>query len=343
MVVDMESEMPDLLPPAAQWELSLAISNTGIVPAGNFATTVYLSADTIPDSSDFVLEELLLGSLQPFEDFPFTFDLHIPALPVHGAWFVLVKTDSKIQIEELDESNNMQLIPVYISPMVEVKTTVILQGAYDSETEKMTTHLLEKGLLPLSQPYNRSPWHYAGDESVNTPSEFPPNTTDWILLELRNGEDMAEMVSQKAALLLNDGKVVDVATSGPVRFTDTPPGLGYYLVIRHRNHLAVASASPVLLPSFATYHFTTAATQAKGEGQLAELKEGVYGKFTADINSDGITDLNDLFEFSLAFSNNSDIFTYTDADLNLDGILSIQDYNWYVANSSLIGISEIRY
>ena len=55
------------------------------------------------------------------------------------------------------------------------------------------------GVLPLTQPYNGSPWEYYGDEQV---SEMPIDVVDWILVELRTGTAAATVVATRAAFLL---------------------------------------------------------------------------------------------------------------------------------------------
>ena len=62
--------------------------------------------------------------------------------------------------------------------------------------------------------------------------------------------------------LKSDGTIVDTDGTSPVQFTGLSAG-NYYIVIRHRNHLAIMSASAIpLSSSSALYDFTTAQSQA---------------------------------------------------------------------------------
>ena len=60
---------------------------------------------------------------------------------------------------------------------------IFFEGAYSGGI--MSTYLNVGGLIPLSQPYNTSPWNYSGTESV---SSIPSNVVDWVLVELRSDE-----------------------------------------------------------------------------------------------------------------------------------------------------------
>ena len=68
---------------------------------------------------------------------------------------------------------------------------------------------------------------------------------DWVLVELRNSANSAQVLASRSALLQRDGDVVDVdGTSGV--FFNRPPG-SYFVAVRHRNHLGLMSASAVAL------------------------------------------------------------------------------------------------
>ncbi|MBN2174518.1 MAG: hypothetical protein JW731_10310, partial [Bacteroidales bacterium] len=58
---------------------------------------------------------------------------------------------------------------------------VFLEGPYNGSG--MDTWLNDASKIPLTQPYNTSPWNYGGGESV---AAIPSNVVDWILIELRD-------------------------------------------------------------------------------------------------------------------------------------------------------------
>lgn len=78
-------------------------------------------------------------------------------------------------------------------------------------------------------------------------------------------------------------------------FPHTPSG-SYFLVLTHRNHLDVWSASPLLLvkgtTSISWYDFTTSPAQAYGVDEL-KLDGGAYVAWGGDVNRDGVIDFLD--------------------------------------------------
>ena len=68
---------------------------------------------------------------------------------------------------------------------------------------------------------------------------------DWVVLELRDPASPNIVLASRAALLLSDSNIVDMDGVSPVRFT-MPSGM-YHVAVRHRNHLAVMTATPVSL------------------------------------------------------------------------------------------------
>lgn len=121
---------------------------------------------------------------------------------------------------------------------INANVKVWLEGPFTGS--EMDTALNARGLLPLAQPYNTPPWNYNGSEAV---AAIPgDDIVDWVLLSLRSGSGGATAVDTQAAFLKMDGSIVDISGSGPVTFERVAPG-NYYLVVQHRNHLAVMSAA----------------------------------------------------------------------------------------------------
>jgi hypothetical protein len=165
-----------------------------------------------------------------------------------------------------------------------VKIKVFLQGPYSGGV--MTTGLNTGGYIPLTQPYSGAPWNYSGVESVGSIPNL--DVVDWILVELRTGTASTTKVETRAAFLLKDGTVVDVDGSSDVAFSVATAG-DYYIVIRHRNHLAIMSAAVVTLPNATVYDFTTALTQAyeNTAAPMITLGSGVFGMYAGDASANG--------------------------------------------------------
>ena len=157
---------------------------------------------------------------------------------------------------------------------------VFLQGPYD--TGSMTTALNSGGFLKtsaLTQPYNSAVWNYNGGESVSTDPNFfvnHPNIVDWVLIKLRTSTDAASTQSTRAAFIRSNGSIVDLDGISLVKFDGVSPD-SYYIVVIHRNHLAVMSNDPVSLPNTSAYDFTMSQTQAYGTNSMKDLGSGVYG------------------------------------------------------------------
>ncbi|MEJ2615595.1 MAG: hypothetical protein P8Z35_11595, partial [Ignavibacteriaceae bacterium] len=134
---------------------------------------------------------------------------------------------------------------------VTIDIRVFLQGPYSNN--KMSDELDKEDLIPLSQPYNRKPWDYNGDEHV---TKIPKDIVDWILVELTNDTNRSKIISQKAAFLRIDGKVISLDGQNSLIFENIKEK-NCYIVVQHRNHLPVMSSHPVSLNDVVHYDFTS--------------------------------------------------------------------------------------
>lgn len=175
---------------------------------------------------------------------------------------------------------------------VHVNARVWLQGAYQTSTKMMRGDLHRLGLMPHLQPYGElstafgyatssgmvSPFDYKGTEKAAaavlaaTGGDAP---VDWVLVELRHVFDPGKRVAVAAGLLQRDGDIVDATTGS----TDLPifnavDGL-YYIMVRHRNHLAIMTEMPVMVKRAvpAVVDFTATTTKVYG-GKSARLENG---------------------------------------------------------------------
>ncbi|MBL7105962.1 MAG: hypothetical protein ISS18_16690, partial [Bacteroidales bacterium] len=202
-------------------------------------------------------------------------------------------------------------------PEITVQLKIFLEGPYFSGA--MTPWLNMLGVLPLTQPYNTSPWNYNGSESVDSIPNI--NVVDWILVELRDAVDAASAtpgtkIAQKAAFLLNDGSVVDLDGNLDLQFNDSIIQQ-LFVVVYHRNHLGILSANPLPLSGGAyIYDFTTGVDKVYG-GMLGhkELEPGVWGLISGDGNADGEVNNNDKVDVWEAERGNSG---YYNGDFNMN-------------------------
>ncbi len=219
---------------------------------------------------------------------------------------------------------------------VAAQIILLLEGAFIPPSA-MSTHLNTAGLLPNQQPFNQPPWNYYGTETL---TQLPPDMVDWVLVELRNATNPALIMAQRAALLLQNGTIADVSGMAGAVFGNIAPGESAYIVVRHRNHLAVMSATPVSLPNNEPYNFTTATAQVFGNNQLKPVGNGFFALKAGDVNADGVITLAD---FNLFITQSALTGVYTPADLQLNASVTTADFNLLAPNISSIGIHYIRY
>ncbi|MCD4730467.1 MAG: hypothetical protein K8R74_07695 [Bacteroidales bacterium] len=207
-----------------------------------------------------------------------------------------------------------------------IDLVVFLEGPY-AGTE-MTTDLNLAGEIPLSQPYTGLPWNYPGTESVGS----IPNTdvVDWVLIELRDATSAtnatgAKRIAQQAGFLLKDGSVVGVDGLSNLQFS-TSFSSGLYLIVWHRNHLGVLSATALTgSGGLYSYDFSTSLSQAHGGGAGYKLVgTSVYGMPGGDENGDGDIDATDKAAWTVNAGTEGG---YQSADFNMDNQVNNPDKN----------------
>lgn len=195
--------------------------------------------------------------------------------------------------DAVDDDNNGYPSYLDISEdlTVGVEVRAFLNGAYDSTTGMMDDDLGRLGFIPDLQPYGElktafgygnssstlSPFDYHGTETMSQAVKNATNgnaPVDWVLVELRDALDPTARRGVMAAILQRDGDIVDAVTgSKKLQLLNVADGR-YYVVVRHRNHLGVMTATPLNLSTASTLiDFTSSATPVFG-GNLARLQDG---------------------------------------------------------------------
>lgn len=221
------------------------------------------------------------------------------------------------------------------SPPITLKIKVLLEGAYEDNGD-MNTHLLAHNMLPNTQPYSSSPWQYTGLENVF--STTLSNVTDWILVELL--DDNYNWLASRAVFVDKSGNLMDTDGTMGVSFNGFSPTNTYHILLRHRNHLAVVSSSPLSANNSLPHDFTNPALVLGGTSQLSNLGDGRYGLCVGDLDGSGIISVAD---FNGYITNLATMHTYTPADFDLDGQVTVSDFNQYLPNVSKIGVWRVRY
>ena len=134
-------------------------------------------------------------------------------------------------------------------------------------------------------------------------------------------------MASRAALLRRDGQVVGVDGVNGVEFRGHVPDL-YYVAVRHRNHLGIATANAVLLGFTATtMDFTTGSIALMGGLGSTVLVGGTRCLRAGDANGDGRVSYTgpdndrDAVLFRIGGANTAGTFAgYATEDINMDGV-----------------------
>ncbi len=193
------------------------------------------------------------------------------------------------------------------------KIKIWLEGTYLAGGS-MTTELKTAGSVPLTSPYT----------DARTVGSVPDGVTDWVSVELRTSATEVS-AAQRSFFLKSDGNIVDDdGTTTDLQISGVAAG-SYYLIVRHRNHLAVMSALAQTLTSTdpSLYDFSTGLGRYYGTdaNRAKQVQTGVYGMTAGDTNATGTVDANDR---SAAW-NDRNKTGYESSDCNLSGTVDAND------------------
>lgn len=202
-----------------------------------------------------------------------------------------------------------------LSGDITLNLTAMLEGPFNGTT--MDANL--GSLLPLSQPFNTSPWNYSGTESVGVMPNG--NVVGWVLVDLRDATTAANAnpatsIGKRAAFILTDGSIVDLDGSSDLTFA-VSVSQNLYVAVWHRNHLGIISNN-ALVNSGGTYSYNF----SSGIGQVLggvnghkQLASGMWGMYSGDGNADGSVGTPDK---SALWDNETGNHGYISSDYNLD-------------------------
>jgi hypothetical protein len=242
-------------------------------------------------------------------------------------------------ILELNDQECCQNIHEVVIQEVQLDVAVFLEGALVTEDFSMTTNLNKLGYLPgqkpkaffgkttvSGQPYKKNPWNYQGKEGVakeNKPYQYPLEVVDWVLISLRQNEHASSTVYTSSALIYKDGSI-KLAPDAPNCKLDINDQ--YYLVVEHRNHLAVMSNSPISgKDGVLSYDFRYSPSFEEGQ---KSIKDGIYAMYAGNadqVNSPDAPKIIDEEDLRAWQSGNGQNSSYFIMDLDLSGDVSIKD------------------
>ncbi|MCD4732233.1 MAG: hypothetical protein K8R74_16630, partial [Bacteroidales bacterium] len=170
-------------------------------------------------------------------------------------------------------------------------------GFYNPVTDSMNNYFRQNNLLPYLQPYmvgipyygNSTPvWDYDGMEISPYISYY--TTTDWVLLEIRDG--VSGPGTFIPAFVEVDGQVCSYNGSSRISIKNTFTN-DMYIVVYHINHLGIMSANGInpVTGTVVSYDFSTGSDKVYGgSAGYKELETDVWGMVAGDINADGTID-----------------------------------------------------
>ncbi|MEO1624001.1 MAG: GEVED domain-containing protein [Bacteroidota bacterium] len=226
---------------------------------------------------------------------------------------------------------------------VELSTKAFLEGPYSSGS--MTDGLRSGGSIPTTEPYsslaNYTHVGGGGGETVSAPVLAVTGNDaiiDWVFIELRDKNDPTQVLYTRSALLQSDGDIVDTEGGNSMVSFANAPADDYYLVIRHRNHLGVMTASAISLDGMpgSVTDFSNPATPTYSLGASATKDmNGTRVLYGGDASMDGFVSASDQnLNWRVQNGGTFDYMTST-ADFNMDGFVSASDLNliWRPNNS----------
>jgi len=215
---------------------------------------------------------------------------------------------------------------------------VNLEGAYNTLTGMMRTDLQNKDILPQRQPYTAEPWYYSGLEDLSSVESAYPDSTavDWVLVSFRTGTSADTEVGKAAAMLINDGCLY--FPNGDVRLTGTASAV--YVVVEHRNHMAVMTPTAVPITDRAiTYDFRLSnsyTANGNGTGQK-EMPDGAWVMLAGDCSQ-----VVDIVSYDINGQDkapweeyNGNFLLYVPGDMNLDADINGQDKIFWFENNGI--------
>ncbi len=205
----------------------------------------------------------------------------------------------------------------------------LLQGPYNEVTNLMNDDLRVADRIPLSSPYKD------GINITNTDVFDNPDETndivDWVLVELRDATDITKVITSTSALIQRDGDIVATDGTSDLNIISKSNG-NYYVGIKHRNHIPIATNVLVNLSAATTDLNLTNVSNVKGTtNAMYEVDSGIYALFAGDTDGNNQVQIEDYNLASTSIGRSG----YFSSDADMNGEVQIADINLFIAK--LIG------
>ena len=258
---------------------------------------------------------------------------------------------------------------------------VLLCSAVGAQTTQTMDRMVTDIEVPLQDPYCDGSYNDITIDTENPLScpsvaveAVPANVVDWVLLELRsaaagdNANVATDVVARKPAFLLSNGRVVDASRYAEQIMQDpallcavseleinqeTCPDVEFieleeatdediYLVIRHRNHLDVISATNITgeedenrNADIYRHDFSVGGSALNDASALKEKDSDIHVLYGGDVNRDGEVNITDYTgtDDTVGAASSIGISAYHDGDTNFSSIVTPADYSDIIANN----------
>lgn len=203
-----------------------------------------------------------------------------------------------------------------------------LDGPYDANTGKMHDSLRVNGLIPLTEPYAAMGFPQVGTGGESIPASRltvigDDAVVDWVRVELRSASTPSTIIATQSGVITRAGQVLS-ASGTPMRI-GVPAG-SYHVVLRHRNHLGVMTASPIELGvTTTTIDLRTSITSTWGT-DAQRASNGVMRLWSGEVVRDGVVsytggnnDRDRILQVIGGTVPTNVVEGYLPSDVNLDG------------------------
>ena len=256
----------------------------------------------------------------------------------------------------IDDCGNVQLVSrTDTCTVAAMRLKAILYGAAlgNGGGSLMRDDLRLNGLIPSTEPYQamqsfvhkgKSGGEALDPDLLNVSGNHA--IVDWVFVEIRDSLDRTKVAATTSVLLRRDGSVVTASGDSVIYFPALHEGK-YFVSIRHRNHLGMATEKAVYLSSIAPplIDFTDLALAVSGSVEAGRLVSGKRAMWAGDYSADRrvvyqgpSNDIFYLFSRVLADPENTSNLAnfistgYDLNDFNLDGRIIYQGPNNERAN-----------
>ncbi|MGC6429856.1 MAG: hypothetical protein ACON5F_02325 [Jejuia sp.] len=208
-------------------------------------------------------------------------------------------------------------------PML-LKLSIYLEGAYDYKKGIMNNYLWKDYNFRLNEnisPYEDSLDKYSPPfDSVG--GAYENEVVDWVWIELRDENDINNVVYSRSALLMRSGEIADLNHLHGIR-VDVEPG-NYYVMVSHRNHLGIITAEPQYIDCGTELDFRYDSTLVMGKTNgIKDMEDGSFALYAGDFNGDGQIQITDKTEAEKLRGASG----YSNADFDLNGEAQNTDIN----------------